>query len=524
MRGSIYKVTFRSMGVRYVAVDDPTKLTTRNEQDHRPEDLLSILETADPLEQVVPRDRRDGPWKMSLLWLTFQASVSNMYTGYLARSSGMSLSQMFWACIIAVLVMVGYGMLAANVGTETGQPHSVLARSVLGRSGSALASVLLIVTGMGWYGFQAVFLSLVFNGLFGLTHLELFSALFALVMIVNNLLGFRSVSGYARYVAAPILLAWGIYAIIKAFASAAGPHLFQPPHIAVTQGILLTVELLVGVAMFGNEPDIFRHARSDRGHNFASLTIGYGVGILVFPIAGYLMAELSAATTLGSTIHYFTKFSLFGLTALAVVVFTVNLFALNDANLYEAVNAVQNFLKGKRRAETVLALGLVGSLIAILMERSNSIQNNFFIVANICAVFLPCTTIVMALDVFLLEKISGCRRSMSKDGVSLAVVSWKEASPGNIAGIFAILVGLVVGATTGGLIPGTAGFGKTNIGIPALEAWLAASIVYIAAMYFARSVKSASTQSRILGLPIGADKGSSTIIDLERIGKSSDAN
>jgi hypothetical protein len=72
---------------------------------------------------------------------------------------------------------------------------------------------------------------------------------------------------YARFIAAPVLLAWGAYAIIKAFASAAGPRLFAVPHVSGTQGILFTAVLLVGVAMFGNEPDIFRYARRDRGHS-----------------------------------------------------------------------------------------------------------------------------------------------------------------------------------------------------------------------------------------------------------------
>jgi purine-cytosine permease-like protein len=483
-----------------MSVEAPAQTTPRPDE-RGFEHALDLFESSDPLEQIVPDSKRDGPLKMSLLWVTFQASVSNMYTGFLARAAGMSLGNILWACLLATIVMVGYGLLAANVGTVTGQPHSVLARGVLGKSGSALASLLLLVTGMGWYGFQAVFLSLLFNGLFGLTHLQLFCALFALVMVANNLLGFRSVSAYARYVAAPVLLAWGLYAIVKAFSSASGPHLFAVPHVAATQGILFTVELLVGVAMFGNEPDIYRYARRDKGRNIVSLGFGYGLGILVFPVAGYLMAELSSATTLGATMRFFTHFSLFGLTALAVVVFTINLFALNDANLYEAVNAVQNFLRGKRRVETVVALGAIGAVVAVLMARSDSLQNNFFIVANICAVFLPCTTIVMALDVFLLERVSGLRRPAGPDGAPRAPVSWEAASPGNVAGIVAIMAGLVVGAITGGLIPGTAGFGKTNIGIPAVEAWVTASAVYVLGMFLARFVGSPRSQQVLLGLP-----------------------
>ncbi len=41
---------------------------------------------------------------------------------------------------------------------------------------------------------------------------------------------------------------------------------------------------------------------------------------------------------------------------------------------------------------------------------------------------------------------------------------------------------------TGGLIPGTSGFGKTNIGLPAVEAWATAIGVYLLAMLVARRV------------------------------------
>jgi purine-cytosine permease-like protein len=462
--------------------------------------LLHRLESSEMLEEVVPENQRDGSLKMTLLWLTCQATVSNMYTGYLARSAGMSLADLLWAALVAVVVMVGYGLLAANVGTVTGQPHSVLARGALGKSGSALASLLLAVTGLGWYGFQTVFLAQLFNGLFGLSHLELFVVLFALVMITNNLLGFRSVSGYAR-LAAPVLLVWGAYTIIKAVASTAGPHLFAAPAVPPTQGILITVGLLVGAAVYGNEPDIFRHARRDRGRNIVSLLVGYGLGLLVFPAAGYLMAELSSATTLGATMHFFTRFSLFGLTALAVVVFTINVVAVNDANLYEAVNAVQNFLRGRRRLETIVVLGVIGAATAAIMQESSSLQDDFVVVAGMCAVFLPCATIVMAMDVFLLERLSGCRRPAGQDGAPRAVTSWAEASPGNVAAIVAILAGLVVGAVTGGLVPGTSGFGTTNVGIPSVEAWATTIVIYLGAMLLARALPTYRAKQVLLGLP-----------------------
>jgi hypothetical protein len=107
----------------------------------------------------------------------------------------------------------------------------------------------------------------------------------------------------------------------------------------------------------------------------------------------------------------------------------------------------------------------------------------------------------MAIDVFLLERLSGCRRPAGQDGVPRAVTSWAAASPGNVGGIVAILAGLVVGAITGGLIPGTSGFGKTNIGIPSVEAWVTTIVIYLAAMLLARVLPSYRAKQVLLGLP-----------------------
>jgi hypothetical protein len=60
----------------------------------------------------------------------------------------------------------------------------------------------------------------------------------------------------------------------------------------------------------------------------------------------------------------------------------------------ETVNTAQNFLRGRYRAGTVTALGVAGVVIAVFIQRSSSLQNNFSLVANICAVFSPCATLV----------------------------------------------------------------------------------------------------------------------------------
>ncbi len=464
--------------------------TLEHDVEHLGGEMAEALAGQDYTTSAVPANKRRTNWVMFWLWATLQVSVAYMYTGYLARSQGLTLGEMILAGILSAVVIFLYGSLAANLGAFTGQTHTLLTRTIYGRAGSGFVSILLIIMGMGWYGFQAFFLALILQGLFGFSDgvVPVLSAIFGFVMIANNLFGFRGVAAYARYVAAPLLLAWGFYALIKGFATVPGETLFSVPKGPVTTSVAVIMGLLIGGAAWGNEPDIFRYAKPKSPFSLPTLGFGYLVGSLVFPVAGYLMAELSNTTDFGAVMKFFVDFSLFGLAALGVVVFFVNQFALNDGNLYESINAMQNVF-GWRRYLSVLILGVVGAILAAEMA---SVQNSFFIVANISGIFVPCATTIMAVDHFIVPRVFGLKRPTHR------VTSWGNTAFINWVGVIALVIALAVGAYTGGLIPGTAGFGTTNIGLPTLQSWVVAAVAYLVGIAIVRSRKDAY---RLLGYP-----------------------
>ena len=464
--------------------------TLEHDLEHLGGDMATALAGQDYTTSVVPTTKRRSNWVMFWLWATLQVSVAYMYTGYLARSQGLSLGDMILAGFLSAVVIFLYGSLAANLGASTGQTHTLLTRTIYGRAGSGFVSVLLIIMGMGWYGFQAFFLALILQGLFGFSDgvVPVLAAIFGFVMIANNLFGFRGVAAYARYVAAPLLLAWGFYAMIKGFATVPTNELFSIPKGPATTSVAVIMGLLIGGAAWGNEPDIFRYAHSKRPWNLPTLAFGYLVGSLVFPVAGYLMAELSNTTDFGAVMKYFVEFSLFGLVALGVIVFFINQFALNDGNLYESINAMQNVF-GWRRYLSVLILGVVGAILAAEMA---SVQNSFFIVANISGIFVPCATTIMAVDHFIVPRLFGLKRPTHK------VTSWGNTAFINWVGVISLVIALLVGAYTGGLIPGTSGFGTTNIGLPTLQSWAVAAVAYLIGVAVVRGRKDAY---RLLGYP-----------------------
>jgi hypothetical protein len=98
----------------------------------------------------------------------------------------------------------------------------------------------------------------------------------------------------------------------------------------------------------------------------------------------------------------------------------------------------------------------------------------------------------MAVDVFLLPRVFGIRRPMDR------VAHWKDAASANWPGVIAVVMGTVVGAVTGGLIPGTPGFQTTYIGFPALQAWLTGAVVYLVGVALVHKRPNATA---LLGFP-----------------------
>jgi purine-cytosine permease-like protein len=470
--------------------DDSAVEALERDIEHAGGEMAEALGGQDYTTSIVPLTKRRSNWVMFWLWATLQVSVAYMYTGYLARSQGLSLGDMILAGVLSAGVIFLYGSLASNLGAYTGQTHTLLTRTIYGRAGSGFVSVLLIIMGMGWYGFQAYFLALILQGLFGFSDsvVPVLSAIFGFVMITNNLFGFRGVAAYARYVAAPLLLAWGFYALIKGFATVPSHVLFSVPSGAATTTVPVIMGLLIGGAAWGNEPDIFRYSKPKPPWNLPTLGFGYLTGSLVFPVAGYLMAMLSNQSEFGAVMKYFVDFSLFGLVGLGVIVFFINQFALNDGNLYESINAMQNIF-GWRRYLSVLILGVAGAVLAASMA---SVQNSFFIVANISGIFVPCATTIMAVDHFIVPRVFDLHRPTFK------ITTWANTAFINWVGVIALVIALVVGAYTGGLIPGTAGFGTTNIGLPTLQSWIIAGGAYLIGVAI---VRGRSDAYRILGYP-----------------------
>ncbi|HEX4703788.1 MAG TPA: hypothetical protein VH352_16780, partial [Pseudonocardiaceae bacterium] len=380
-----------------------------------------------------------------------------------------------------------YALPAAYLGSTTGRTHALLTRSILGRVGSALVTVLLIGIAAGWTAFAFNLLATLYDGLFGWGHILLISVLLSVVGIANNLFGFTGIAAFARYLVAPLMIVWMLYLVIKGLVEIPGPVLSGSAG-QTTLPFLAGVGVAIGSVMWGNEPDTWRYGKPRLFWPAAPMLVAFAVGLVLFVAGGWMMAQLSKAGQFdfGPAFRYTVEYSMFGVLALGAVVATVLQIAINDGNYYEMVNAGQNAVgavTGWRRWYTCL---IMAGIAAIFAWRFPSVSTGFYLVASWSAIALPCVTVVMCVDRFLLPRFTSVRRPMD------AIPSWRTAGVGNWPGIVAVLVAVAFGAWGLGLFPGQAT--APSAGLPAVEAWVLAAVIYAALA----GIAARSTSSEVL--------------------------
>jgi hypothetical protein len=160
----------------------------------------------------------------------------------------------------------------------------------------------------------------------------------------------------------------------------------------------------------------------------------------------------------------------FGAVWLAWILALAGQVAINDGNYYEAINGGQNLLGGWRRWKriyTCLILACAGGFAAWLVPYH--VTDGFEKLGAIQAITLPSATIIMAVDHFLLPRLFKVSRSMT------TVPSWEQSGIINGPGVFALVVAILFGAYTQGIIGST----TTNWYFAIGETWVLAALLYL---------------------------------------------
>jgi purine-cytosine permease-like protein len=444
---------------------------------------------------VVPLSERRSRHHFLSLWITLAAGFTYLFLGFQYHDAGYSLVKAVGAGAVGAVAYLIYALPAAYLGSVSGQTHALLTRSILGKVGSALVTVLLIGIAAGWTAFAFNLLATLYDGLFGWGNVVLISVVLAVLGVTNNLFGFTGIAAFARYLVAPLMILWMLYLVIKGLTDIPGSVLTATPASEATMPFLAGVGVAIGSVMWGNEPDTWRYGKPRFFWPAPPMAVALAVGLVLFVAGGWMMAELSGAGQydFGPAFRYIVQYSMFGVLALGAVLATIMQVAINDGNYYEMINAGQNVaggIRGWRRWHTCLVMAAIAALFA---WRFPTVEHGFFVVASWSSIALPCVTVVMCVDRFVLPRMLGVRRPAD------VIPSWRAAGLGNLPGIVAVVVAVLFGAWGLGLLPGQSTV--PSLGLPAVEAWLLAGLLYAALAWL---VGRGSQVATLLGFPAAA--------------------
>jgi purine-cytosine permease-like protein len=430
---------------------------------------------------IVPLDRRRPMWHFAGLWTTFVAGFSYMFLGFEIRAGGHSLASTVAITLIGYGLYVAYAIVGSYLGARTGQTHALLTRSIFGLVGSWIVSAFVLVAPLGWVAFQANLLAVLWDGFYGWGGVFTLTLVLAGVMIFNNLFGFTGISVFARYLVTPILIVWGIYMVLKGFVSDSGKLGGTPAGSGLP--FWVAVVAVIGFSMWGNEPDFWRFGKPRFLWPLPTYLFA-ATWFLLFTMAGWMMAAISGGKDDAAVFRYTVHYSLFGAFWLAFIIATVSQFAINDGNYYESVNAGQNLVGGWRawrRPFTCVIVAAGGVLAADLVNFH--FLNGWFKVATFLAITVPCATVIMAVDHFLLPRLFRISRPLTQ------VPAWEQTGLINWPATLALLGAVFFGVTGTASWPGgwLQAVPSNSWGPVPLEAWLLAGALYVGLVAVARA-------------------------------------
>ena len=411
---------------------------------------------------------------MGLVWLTMVTSFPAVLIGFEWHRQGISLSQVVICSIMSCLILLAYAVPASQLGARTGLGFCALSRVVFGRWGTLLITANLLWIFIASYGMTAVLMA---EAVESFLHLDIsilwMSVGCAFLMAFNNFFGFSGVANFARFFAAPALIAWVGYTFFKAAVASdvLSGVAYNPQSILHPQSIMYalttTSSFIIGFAVWGNEMDYWRFSKVGSLKAALALAAALLIGLVVFPVAGWLVAHSSGITDSAAATSFMNSYSFGGLAIIGLIVLFAAYFAANDSNLFGTSAAIKSLWSIKPRL-VVSLLALCGAITAALLSATHSIKALEVIAALNCVV-MPTPTVIMLTEWFLRSKVFG--RSMNFSSVpdfsDLPAFRWPA--------LIALLSGLTVGIATSGLISSLA---YLHVGICPLQAWLTSMVVY----------------------------------------------
>lgn len=405
---------------------------------------------------------------MGLVWVTMITSFPTVLIGVEWFKKGFSLQQVLVCTLLSCLLLLLYSIPATQLGARSGLGYCALSRTIFGRWGTWLVTGNLLWVFFAWYGVTAVWMAYALRDFLhvGLS-VTLMSVAFAFLMAFNNFFGFSGVANFARYFAAPCLIAWVGYTFCKALSIAPATAISEPAHQTFFVALTTISSFVIGFAAWGNEMDYWKYSKGGVLRSAIPLAVALLIGEIIFPVSGWLVARVTGIIETGPATTFLNNFSFAGMAIVGVVILAASYFAANDSNLFGSCLALESLRPFKHRV-SVTFMAVIGAVIAAFLSVTDSAKTLEVIAALNC-ILMPTPTVVMLTEWFLQRKF------FQRDWDFSYVPSFADLPSIRWPATLALLAGITVGIATAGIIPALE---PLHVGICPIQAWLTAAVIY----------------------------------------------
>ncbi|AVB75623.1 cytosine permease [Methanococcus maripaludis] len=386
--------------------------------------------------ETVPSESKKGFLPMFAIMLGFTFFSASMWAGG-TIGTGLKFQTFLLIVLMGNLLLGLYTGALAYIGSSTGLSTHLLARYSFGEKGSYLASFILAITQVGWFGVGVAMFSLPVHYATGID-LNILLLLSGILMTTTAYFGIKSLTVLSM-ISVPAITLLGIYSVTGAVNSIGGISELFAIEPANNMGLAVGLSLCIGSFISGGTltPDFARFSKSK--------SIGVISTFIAFFIGNSLMFIFGAvgASTLGHSDISEVMLKQ-GLIIPAIIILGVNIWTTNDNALYASGLGFSNITKIPKK-HVVIFNGLIGTLGALIL------YNNFVGWLTLLSSIIPSIGGIIISDYFINKR----QKYASLENIKVKKVHWNA--------VIAWVLGIFASQFLPGISPINAVFGSAII-------------------------------------------------------------
>lgn len=352
--------------------------------------------------EPVPSSARRSAFSVTTVWIGFPMIITGAMTGSVLVL-GMGFKAALAAMIIGNLIMFAYVGALGLIGTSRGMNFALIASTVFGKKGYALASGLLATLLLGWYAVQTGITGALISSTYGLNYVAM-TIVAGVLYIGITFIGVKGLH-WIGLASVPLFVILGLWVAADAATHTTAAAIFgyagNNGSASMSMGVGLTVVLALFIDAGTVTADFNRWAPDTRSSLVATFSAFPFANLVAMLVGGVMTAALAVPNAnpfgVDNMFGYMQGKQLAWLSVLAFVFLYSNLGSVCSHCLYNAATGWSRILGSNMRLMAVV-LGCIGIVVA-----AGNVWAFFIQWLSLLGILVPPIGAIILVDYYLLQ-------------------------------------------------------------------------------------------------------------------------